>query len=159
VLGAAMLVMWWSGSRRNARSAQGASVLARLRGARVVRTDASASLPAESEELVDLLCARLDERAARVEALLAETKAAIARLESAHARVERFAADTRARTPDAAPEIETTIRAAPAKAERLDPLCESVYALADSGADALTIAKRLDEHVGKVQLILALRGG
>ena len=38
-----------------------------------------------------------------------------------------------------------------------DPLSRSVYQLADQGLDAYTIAQRLKEHVGKIELILALR--
>ena len=38
-----------------------------------------------------------------------------------------------------------------------DPLARSVYALADQGNDPQQIAKELQEHVGKVELILALR--
>jgi hypothetical protein len=47
----------------------------------------------------------------------------------------------------------------PVRSTTSDPLCASVYSLADSGSDAVAIAKQLDEHIGKVQLILALRGG
>lgn len=38
-----------------------------------------------------------------------------------------------------------------------DPLTRSVYQLADAGLVATDIAGRLNEHVGKVELILALR--
>ncbi len=38
-----------------------------------------------------------------------------------------------------------------------DALAKQVYALADSGATPESIAETLDEHVGKVELILALR--
>jgi len=34
---------------------------------------------------------------------------------------------------------------------------ESVYALADAGSSSDEIARQLDEHIGKVELILALR--
>jgi hypothetical protein len=39
----------------------------------------------------------------------------------------------------------------------LDPLTRSVYEHADTGLSALEIAQQLDEQVGKVELILALR--
>lgn len=51
-------------------------------------------------------------------------------------------------------------RGTPAPAERaapIDPLVRSVHELADEGLDAREIARRLDEQVGKVDLILALR--
>lgn len=38
-----------------------------------------------------------------------------------------------------------------------DPLTASVYELADRGLQSVAIAQNLDEHVGKVELILALR--
>jgi len=38
-----------------------------------------------------------------------------------------------------------------------DPLARSVYALADEGLTSAQIAQRLEEHVGKVELILSLR--
>jgi hypothetical protein len=41
--------------------------------------------------------------------------------------------------------------------EPLDPATRSVYELADQGLSSLDIARQLDEHVGKVELILALR--
>lgn len=40
----------------------------------------------------------------------------------------------------------------------LDPLTANVYELADRGRTPLEIARNLDEQVGKVELILALRG-
>lgn len=46
-----------------------------------------------------------------------------------------------------------------ASAENADPLTQQVYALADEGKGPQTIAQQLDEHVGKIELILALRTG
>lgn len=46
-----------------------------------------------------------------------------------------------------------------AGAARLDPLTRTVYELADEGKTAVQIARQLDEHLGKVELILALREG
>ena len=40
-----------------------------------------------------------------------------------------------------------------------DPLTRSVYELSDSGHDTVSIARELDEQIGKVELILALRAG
>ena len=39
----------------------------------------------------------------------------------------------------------------------LDPLTQGVYELADTGRSPLEIAQQMDEQVGKVELILALR--
>ncbi len=41
--------------------------------------------------------------------------------------------------------------------EPVDPLSLSVYELADEGRSPVEIAQQLDEQVGKVDLILALR--
>lgn len=38
-----------------------------------------------------------------------------------------------------------------------DPVARSIYRLADQGASAMDIARKLNEHLGKVELILALR--
>jgi len=40
-----------------------------------------------------------------------------------------------------------------------DALAKSVYQLADQGITPLDIARQLDEQVGKIELIIALRGG
>ena len=46
-----------------------------------------------------------------------------------------------------------------ASAAATDPLTRQVYALADEGKGPSAIAEQLDEHVGKIELILALRSG
>ncbi len=38
-----------------------------------------------------------------------------------------------------------------------DPVARSIYRLADQGASAMDISRKLNEHLGKVELILALR--
>ena len=48
---------------------------------------------------------------------------------------------------------------AQANAPDTDPLTRQVYALADNGKGPADIAEELDEHVGKIELILALRTG
>jgi hypothetical protein len=163
--GGVMLFFWWSGSRKSA-SPQGSSVLNRLRGARVqgaAQPETRFTLPPESEELVDLLCQRLDDRASRIESLLAEANAAIARLEALQAtpapETPRAARPARAMREQHEPPVVEVVARGPVESTTSDPLCASVYSLADSGADAVAIAKQLDEHIGKVQLILALRGG
>lgn len=46
-----------------------------------------------------------------------------------------------------------------ADAANIDPLTRQVYTLADQGQGPADIAAQLDEHVGKIELILALRSG
>lgn len=178
VLGGVMLALWWTGSRRAATAgrAQGASLVNRLlRSANAPRRAPAPAPPIDDETLrvADDLCARLDERAARLETLLREAKDAIARLEALSAAASSTAneprraprARQRAAVSDAPqhdpPLVEVSRAAAPALIAgatlAADPLCARVYELADAGADAVSIAKQLSEHTGKVQLILALR--
>jgi hypothetical protein len=63
-------------------------------------------------------------------------------------------------TASPAPSAEAQPEPAPVEAEPGlpdDPLARKVYTLADSGQDASQIARHLNEHVGKIELILALR--
>jgi hypothetical protein len=91
------------------------------------------------------LGAQLDNKARRLEVLIRQADERITAL---------------AGVPDEAPSArqggardETPLPAAPP----LDPLTRSVYEHADTGLSALEIAQQLDEQVGKVELILALR--
>ena len=66
------------------------------------------------------------------------------------------------RIPAATPAPEVTPAISPAShpmPTEPDPLTRSVYKLADSGHDTVSIARELDEQIGKVELILALRAG
>jgi hypothetical protein len=111
------------------------------------------------------LAAQLDDKAERLEQLLAEAEQRIASLDrlleesevmlsgampaegprdaAAGARYGREAASGRALAPSAPP---------------ADPLTTTVYELADAGRNPVEIARQLDEQIGKVELILALRG-
>ena len=175
-----MLVTWWTGSKRakvaNVPSGvTGGSFATRLlrsaNAAHATTSQAAApSLDDDTTQLVDDLCARLDERAARLEALLHDARSTIARLEalqsSTAAPPTPPSPPTRAkRAPKnagAEPPLVEVVAQSPsaprATQSPSDPLCARVYQLADSGADAVEIAKQLSEHTGKVQLILALRG-
>ena len=43
--------------------------------------------------------------------------------------------------------------------DQTDPLTRQIYELADQGKGPIDIAEQLNEHVGKIELILALRSG
>jgi len=120
----------------------------------------------------------MDNRAERLEQLIAEAEQRIAeltQLTSAAAgnglapdRVtDAFApaaqdAPQSPPAPAAAHRPEARARtAAPhsASGRGLDPVTLSVYELADAGHDPVAIAQALDEQIGKVELILALRQG
>lgn len=117
-----------------------------------VRNDME-GLMVDIEQMAKRLGAQLDAKAIRLEKLLDEADLRIAQLHQAEA--ERHANPPTAEAP-AQPEVS----AEPAPAEPAipaDPLAADVHRLADEGLAAPEIASRLDEHVGKVELILALR--
>ncbi len=126
---------------------------------------------AEMADIVRDLAARLETRAARLEALLDQADERIERLEArlaAGMAAEQIAAPASAE-PDAPPvSVNGTAdpwddTASDAPAERppvpdaSDPLHQEVYELADDGKTPLDIARRLDQQVGTIELILALR--
>lgn len=133
---------------------------------------------AEVAEIVRDLAARLETRAARLEALLDQADERIERLEA------RLAASTTARQlPDADRAPATNGQRPPPKnqpaeddadtdgwqepdpqphrrphaSSDADPLHQDVYELADNGHTPLDIARRLEQQVGTIELILALR--
>jgi hypothetical protein len=117
-----------------------------------IRAEASSASPlhssmAEATELAQRLAAQLDNKAERLDQLLAEAEQAIARLEQLQKGAPpRLGAGDEQDRPDA-PESESDV----------DPATRQIYQLADQGHDPVEIARRLDQHLGKVQLILALR--
>lgn len=160
--GAVLLALWGYGKKRTSTNNRGSASLAdRLlgraavtgRGTPIASTEGDA-LGSDLEDLADHLCARMDERAERLESLLARAEETLARLERA---------DRRALAEESSPPLVEVVRTpprarAPASVESAaDPLSRRVYELADSGREPLDIARSLDEQVGKVQLILALR--
>ncbi len=107
----------------------------------------------ELEELTRRFSAQLDNKAARLEQLIEE---ADKRIDHLNGRASGDASTSRAAS--AAPRQEPT-PPEPVADEPDDPLTRDVYRLADEGNDSIEIARQLDEHVGKVELILALRQG
>ena len=101
------------------------------------------ALSAEFVEAARRLSAQLDNKTHRLESLLREADDRIAALRGA---VEPPAAEPPATKPPAADPQRV-----------VDPLTRAVYEQADTGLSAVEIARHLDEQVGKVELILALR--
>lgn len=93
----------------------------------------------EALEISQRLAAELDNKAARLERLIADADERIRRLERAAAR-------------GGSPAAENGEGAGGA-----DPISRQIYALADEGLRPVEIARRLGQHTGKVELILALR--
>src|SRR5688572_21676833 len=89
---------------------------------------------ADARELADLLADRLDRQAQRLERLLAEADEKVRKLERLTSEGTR-----------------------PMARSEADPLNTQVYTLADEGLPPVEIARQLQQHTGKVELILALR--
>ncbi|MBI1369900.1 MAG: hypothetical protein GC162_14755 [Planctomycetes bacterium] len=117
----------------------------------------------ELEELTRRFSAQLDAKSMTLEKLLDRADQTIAKLENL---TEQSAA-----APPAAPPKEPYRRSRktaaaqaidaaaepPAPPPAPDVLSQRIYQLADAGKSSVQIAKQLDEQVGKVELILALR--
>lgn len=94
-----------------------------------------------------------DERIARLEALVQSTGSADS---AAAASFAALSGPQPAEQQAAAAAVPADVQALQTEA---DPLTREVYTLADSGLGAVDIAQKLGEHVGKIELILALRSG
>ncbi len=110
------------------------------------------------------LSAQLDVKAERLEQLIREADerlSALGAAPSAPVHSEDVLDDRRdhGSTPDVAPDLVTDeTRDEPREPQRMmDPLIRAVYELADEGRAVVEIARELDEQIGKVDLILALR--
>lgn len=103
-------------------------------------------LMVEIEQLAKRFGAQLDAKAVQLEKLIADADEKIARLKDLPAQASAPA--PAGATPKSRP-------LPPAVPD--DPLARSVYELADQGVDPPDIAQRLNEHLGKVELIMALR--
>jgi hypothetical protein len=103
----------------------------------------SAELSDHAQRLID----RIEAHAQRLERLVQTAEERIsaldARLRQAHMQQN-----------ESPPAASATPRSA---APAVDPLTQSVYELADAGRSTIDIARELQEQIGKVQLILALR--
>lgn len=150
--------------------------LERIRQAKGMRGDLE-QLMVEIEQLAKRMGAQLDAKAVRLEKLIDDADDRLQQLAAmqasstprrttpgvepsadsvsspAHAELPR-----RPRSSFTSPE-KPVVPASKAAAAQLpdDPLARSVYERADQGLSSQQIARELQEHVGKVELILALR--
>lgn len=106
---------------------------------------------AEMQDLTRLCAAQIENRVAKLETVIRDADARIARLEALGG----------APSPTPAPiaPVVPVVRPVPERRSIIgaDELSQRVYALADSGLSAADVARELEEHTGKVELILALR--
>ena len=107
----------------------------------------------ELEDLTRRFSSQLDAKSARLERLIDEADRRIEQLEQT--------GDGTASPPAAestnAPESAEPAEEPPADQSPADPLAAEVYSLADQGYTAFDIARQLKQHIGTVELILALR--
>lgn len=119
------------------------------------------TLMKDVRELTRLCAQQLDSRAERIEKLLEQADERIGRLESSSGpRRESPLVETKPAVPSRAarPASRLDISGRSPTESPQDPLARQVYELADQGRSPVEIAGSLEEHVGKVELILALRG-
>lgn len=131
--------------------------LERNKQLRGVRGDLE-TLMVEIEQFSKRLAAHLDAKTIAIELLLKQADLRIAELKRLngnplHDNMRDQPAPIEGVTDE--PPIKTITRSAPEIPD--DPLSRSVYQLADQGLPADAIARKLNEHVGKIELILALR--
>jgi len=125
--------------------------LERNRQARGMRGDLE-QVMVEVEQLARRFSAQLDAKSMHLSKLIEQADERIAEL-------KRLEGETP--PPPPPPDME----AEPSQPQPRDPLepeseselAQSVYRLADAGNDPIEIARSLNEHVGKIELILALR--
>lgn len=118
----------------------------RMRQLRGMRGDLE-DLMVEIEALARRFSAQLDAKSLQLEKLIEEADRRIERLAGAAGPQERPRGLGDPQTPPPSPEA-----IAPD-----DALARAIHDLADQGVAAADIASRLGEHIGKVELILALR--
>lgn len=116
----------------------------------------------EAAALARDLTAELDARADRLERLIAEADQRLEQLAQAQARIGTAASASAsaagaAKTPTAPARPSFVASHAQASDERLEDTTRAILSLADEGLTPVQIAQRLGQHVGKVELILALQ--
>ncbi len=180
-VGVALIVTSLVMSMRKRRKQAGQQItpyeeVERIKQQRGVRGDME-DLMVEVEQMAKRVGAQLDAKAIRLERLIDEADRRMAELQQ-HAMGTHGTQATgvggyehesaSASTATAAPPTQTQPAAtnpyasspSTGSASKLtgDALNRTVCNLADQGLDAVQIARQLDEHVGKVELILALQG-
>ncbi len=147
IVAAVLLIAIWLLTRRQFRRGAATSEnitprekIERLKQVGGTRNDLR-QLMVEIEEMARRVGSQLDVKAHRLEKLLQE---ADQKLQQLNVRLPQSSEGE-----SAAPPTPT--------APPVDPLTAQVYALADEGRNSVEIAQQLDEQVGKVELMLALR--
>ena len=147
IVAALIMIAVWLLSRRQlrGRDSGGESItprekIERLKQVGGMREDLR-ELMVEIEQMARRVGSQLDAKAHRLEKLLIEADQKLEKMRSV--------------APGTASEGSSD--PSPETAEPADPLVAKVYQLADQGRSTVEIAQQLDEQVGKVELMLALR--
>lgn len=158
-----MAVMFSLKKRRGAKPLQTpAERIDEIKQQRGLRGDLE-QLMVEIEQLARRMGSQLDAKTIELERLIDQADARIATLRELEQETARHSgppASSSAPSASSAPPASATGRGPTAveiEQRPADPLSRSVYDLADQGHDPMAIARKLDEHIGKVELILALR--
>ncbi len=130
--------------------------LERNRRMRGVRGDLE-DLMVEIEQLAKRFGNQLDAKTIELEDLLRKADQRLAQLERMLEQAEEGANANLSNSPNTSPVALTDTVSEPEPELPDDPLARSVYKLADDGIEPPDIAQQLGEHIGKVELILALR--
>ena len=108
----------------------------------------------ELEKVTRQFSSQLDARSRKLEKLIEQADQRIATLQRLGQGTGQDG-QPRESSPPATAASEGHIETPPAAEPT--PIAKKVYQLADAGCDAAQIARELDEHIGKIELILALR--
>ncbi len=154
-MGSLMLALWAAPRARAWRLRFLARPDARSRGA---TRDPVGDVARDAEELARHLAAQIDAKAERLERLIRAADDRLAALECAAAEGLLDAPARRVGDPSGDTPPARIGRAIGAVTLEADPITRRIHELADDGKSAREIALTLGEHVGKVQLVLALRG-
>jgi len=166
LLGVLLITMGMFMGIRKKRMKPGANVSARdhvddLRQRQAVRGDLE-QLMIEVEQLAKRFGTQLDAKTMQMEQLIDEANAVISKMQKLQEHRQADEAVPQPHTPDdSSPDLPAPPPHPPSPSPQAsDPdsvLKQKVYDLNDRGCDPVEIARMLDEHVGKVELILALR--
>lgn len=134
----------------------GGGTAASRKAAAEVATRRAGRVSTDQLDEVRQLATLLDNKAERLELLLTDAEERIAELQQL---IESIASIDRPKSDATGTDGHSVehARTPPAPSQMADPLTRSVYELADEGYTSVEIAQRLDEQVGKIDLILALR--
>ena len=165
VAGVMLLIAWAlmrlrSKQRTNRSLATPQEIIERNRQARGMKGQLE-ELMVEVEALTRRFGVQLDAKARRLENLLSQADERIAQLRELQGQPpldhgQQMLNNDHHHAPKDE-QLQQNAVPRPAQPVQEDPLALSVYQLADQGIDAQSIALQLNEHVGKVELILALR--